>query len=78
MTEYTDTELLDFLQSLNDKKFYTGKCVLRPSSTGRGWRLHETSLPNAVSDVRKAIILFMEAYKIFEEKFESEGYNKNK
>ncbi len=39
----TDTELLDALQSLNDRSDYTGKCILRMSTTGRGWRLHETS-----------------------------------
>lgn len=39
----TDKELLDFLDSLNSKSEYTGKCVLRMSATGRGWRLHETS-----------------------------------
>lgn len=39
----TDTELLDLLQkSLGNY-------------TGRGWRLHESSHPAAVSDVRTAI-----------------------
>ena len=51
----TDTELLNALQLLNDKKSYTGKCVLRLSVTGRGWRLHETSNKDAISDVRQAI-----------------------
>lgn len=34
--KYTDTELLNFLQKLNDEENYTGKCVLRMSFTGRG------------------------------------------
>ena len=61
--KYTDKELLDFLQELNDKQDYTGKCVLRGSITGRGWRLHETSLDNAKKDVREAIIDYMEELK---------------
>lgn len=60
MERYTDTDLLNFLQELTDKKAYTGKVILRNSSNGRGWRLHETSITSAQSDVRKAIITFME------------------
>jgi len=55
----TDTELLDALQKLNDEKSYTGKCILRMSTCGRGWRLHETSQPGAVTDVRKTIENFI-------------------
>lgn len=51
-----DTELLNFLQTLTDERQYTGKVILRASTTGRGWRLHESSDVNAVSDVRTAII----------------------
>ncbi len=51
----TDIELLDALQQLNDESTFTGKCILRWSSYGRGWRLHETSQPGAQTDVRKAI-----------------------
>lgn len=54
----TDTELLDVLQKLNDKAEYTGKCVLRISDTGRGWRLHETdddSGSHPQTSVREAI-----------------------
>ena len=51
----TDTELLDALQRLNDDKRYTGKCILRMSRNGRGWRLHETSRPGAQRNVRTAI-----------------------
>ncbi len=51
----TDTELLNALQELNDKNTYTGKCILRMSVNGRGWRLHETSRPSARFGVRGAI-----------------------
>jgi len=56
-----DTERLDFLQSLNDKEIYTGKCELRMSTTGRGWRLHETETfsGKACRLVRTAIDNFM-------------------
>jgi hypothetical protein len=50
----TDKERLDFLQKLNDRKLYTGKVILRESTTGRGWRLHETSREGTTS-VREAI-----------------------
>ena len=59
MKKYTDTELLDFLQEMTNRRNYTGKIILRWSLTGRGWRLHETSHPDAVSDVRKAIANLM-------------------
>ena len=56
----TDTELLDALQKLNDDKKYTGKCILRISEDGRGWRLHETSMTGAQKNVRKAIENFIQ------------------
>ena len=56
----TDSELLDALQKLNDDKRYTGKCILRLSSDGRGWRLHETSQPFGRRNVRNAIEEFVE------------------
>ena len=49
-----DKELLDWLEEQNTKKIYTGKCIFRWSSTGRGWRLHETS-EGGVDSVRDAI-----------------------
>ena len=61
--QYSDTELLDFLQSLTDRNVYTGEVILRESSTGRGWRLHETSGIGGefpTNNVRQAIINFME------------------
>lgn len=57
---YTDTELLDFLQALNDRAEYTGKCICRESTTGRGWRLGETSKPTGRVSVRRAIVEFIE------------------
>lgn len=55
----TDTELLDFLQELTNKARYTGKVECRSSTSGRGWRLYETSGDDAVPDVRQAIINYM-------------------
>lgn len=51
----SDTDLLDFLEYHNGKARYTGKCLFRLSSTGRGWRLHETSGEGAYRSVREAI-----------------------
>lgn len=43
MNRPTDTEMIEWLEEQNRKKAFTGKCVFRNSTTGRGWRLHETS-----------------------------------
>ncbi len=51
----TDKIRLDFLQELTNQAKYTGKVVLRESTTGRGWRLHESSRLEAVLNVRDAI-----------------------
>ena len=59
----TDKERLDWLQKQLGK--YTGKVICRNSSMGRGWRLHETSLPEAVEDVREAIDNAMAGYTFF-------------
>lgn len=59
MAKFTDTELLDFLQQETDKEDYTGKVVCRFSTTGRGWRLHESSHRGATRDVRQAITNFI-------------------
>lgn len=59
LNEPTDTELLDFLQLITDNAAYTGKVICRASTTGRGWRLCETSWDGAVSDVRQAITNYM-------------------
>ena len=58
----TDKERLDFLQKLTDNKAYTGLVILRSSTTGRGWRLHETDHENATPSVRIAIDEFMAIY----------------
>lgn len=57
MAERTDTERLDFLQDKLGR--YTGWVVCRWSTSGRGWRLHESDLPEAEPDVRKAIDRFI-------------------
>lgn len=60
MRGYTDTDLLNQLQLLTDKAEYTGKVILRKSTTGRGWRLHETRWDGSTSSVRQAIVNFIE------------------
>ena len=62
MKEYTDKELLDYLEDINKKGDYTGKCILRNSTTGRGWRLHETDKEDSSLTVREAIIKKIEEY----------------
>jgi len=57
----TDKERLDFLQSCLGE--YSGTVICRTSGTGRGWRLHETMKPGAVTNVRQAIDAFMEQEK---------------
>jgi hypothetical protein len=59
----TDTERLDALQRLTDAEIYTGYVVMRDSATGRGWRLHETSLPEGVNDVRQAIDNYLDEHE---------------
>lgn len=56
--EVTDTERLDWLQS--QTAGYGGGWVARQSSTGRGFRLHESSHPDARPTVREAIDLAMQ------------------
>ena len=66
MANMTDRELIDVLQKLNDETAYTGRCVLRRSDTGRGWRLHETSdseFGTPPKSVRQAIKLFVDREK---------------
>ncbi len=48
-----DKERLDFLEKL--PREYSGKIILRMSTTGRGFRLHESSQKGAVDTVREAI-----------------------
>ena len=58
---FSDKAMLDFLQELTDRKTYSGFVVLRESTTERGWRLHETTMPGS-TDVREAIANFMTGY----------------
>ena len=58
----TDTQRLDFLQELTEKSDYTGWVILRSSTTGRGWRLHETRDIGGVRSVREAIDNFIAIY----------------
>ena len=53
-----DTELLDYLERLNEDKEYTGRCILRLSSKGQGWRLQETDREGSSKTVREAIEKF--------------------
>lgn len=55
-----DKERLDFLQKLTVG--YGKGWILRPSTTGRGWRLHETSGPEGLPSVRDAIDKGINAY----------------
>jgi len=61
----TDTERLDYLQKLNDRQVYTGKVVCRESTSGRGWRLHETSSWGGETSVRTAIDVAMAETKTY-------------
>lgn len=55
-----DTHMVNFLERLNAEKKYSGRCILRMSKSGRGWRLHETSAKGGRDSVRDAIIDVME------------------
>ena len=51
----TDKELLDFLQGENDKARFTGKCIFRISTLGRGWRLHETEVSSRMAKAKHSV-----------------------
>lgn len=55
---FSDKQRLDWLQKQLEKKQYTGKCLFRWSTTGRGFRLHETS-QGGWDSVRDAIDVIM-------------------
>ena len=59
MKDFTDTELLDYLQQETEKEDYTGRVICRHSTSGRGWRLHETSWRGSCTNVREAISNFI-------------------
>ena len=50
----SDTEMIDWLEAQNAKAKYTGRCLFRWSTCGRGWRLHESNREGFQS-VRQAI-----------------------
>lgn len=58
----TDKQMLDWLEEQNNKARYSGWCICRLSSMGRGWRLHETDPEHsgAVTSVRQAVANAME------------------
>lgn len=56
---YTDTEILDFLQKMLDKKKHTGKCVCRMSPYGYGLVLFETQRKEGRQSVREAVVEYM-------------------
>ena len=68
-----DCELIEFLEQLNERKLYTGRCILRMSITERGWRLHESSEDEAVRTVREAIRDFMKLSDKFSVGEEEDG-----
>jgi len=59
--QITDKQRLDFLQA--QQGHYTGKAIFRFSISGRGWRLHETSMEGGVDSVRSAIDIAIRRYK---------------
>ncbi len=61
----TDKERLDFLQELTEG--YGRGWVLRRSTTGRGWRLHESSSIVGTLGVRRAIDRVMEIDRLDKE-----------
>lgn len=59
--KYTDTDRINFLQEIMvDEGEYTKTVILRPSTSGRGYRLHETSCDGSCDSVRDAIDKVME------------------
>lgn len=54
--ETTDTTLINWLERQLAKRSYTGRCLFRWSTEGRGFRLHETSEDGAKPTVREALI----------------------
>jgi hypothetical protein len=55
---YTDTELLDFLQTINDR--FSGKCEVMVDNNWFRWALRESYDATAPQDVRRAIVEFIE------------------
>ena len=55
----TDKELLDWMQARLDERRYTGQVIARWSTTGRGFRLHETCTWGGLRSIRVAITKMM-------------------
>jgi hypothetical protein len=72
MINASDSALIDYLESVH-KASGLELCVMRESTTGRGWRLHSIPmheaetldvLPVCARTVREAIVKFMDAYTV--------------
>jgi hypothetical protein len=55
-----DTQRINHLEGMLDAGKYSRQCILRMSTTGRGFRLHETRRLGAFDTVRQAIDEVME------------------
>lgn len=56
-----DSARLDALDAITGK--YSGRVICRWSTTGRGWRLHESTQDGSVLNVREAIDTFLSTAK---------------
>lgn len=54
--DFTDTELLDFLDGITEGR---AGIIARDSTSGRGWRVHETSRAEGHNTVRAAITAYL-------------------
>ncbi|MBI5117613.1 hypothetical protein HZA56_14140 [Candidatus Poribacteria bacterium] len=57
-----DSYRLDYLQQLTDDQD-EALVIMRDSSTGRGWRLHQTTQEGAVPSVRQALDNYIHSKK---------------
>jgi hypothetical protein len=80
MNNITDTQRIEFLEKQNNGN----DCIFRQSTTGRGWRLHQTSDRECVvltgispfSSVRKAIdYAIMQSMPKIENTNQLDGHN---
>lgn len=60
----TDKELLDFMQARLEECRYTGHAIARWSTTGRGFRLHETRTWGGFKSIREAIAKMMKEHDV--------------
>lgn len=59
---FADQKRLNKLQALTEREDYTGRVIMRLSTTGRGWWLHETDEEGSDADVRSALDRFFAEY----------------